>query len=26
MAMGRTVYLDHEPAEMAGLIAALIHP
>jgi DhnA family fructose-bisphosphate aldolase class Ia len=26
MAMGRTVYQDHEPAEMAGLIAALVHP
>jgi hypothetical protein len=24
--MGRTVYQDHEPAEMAGLIAALVHP
>jgi DhnA family fructose-bisphosphate aldolase class Ia len=26
MAIGRTVYQDDEPAEMAGLIAALIHP
>ena len=26
MAMGRTVYQDDDPAEMAGLIAALIHP
>jgi class I fructose-bisphosphate aldolase len=26
MAIGRTVYQDPDPAEMAGLIAALIHP
>jgi DhnA family fructose-bisphosphate aldolase class Ia len=26
MAIGRTVYQDADPAEMAGLIAALIHP
>jgi DhnA family fructose-bisphosphate aldolase class Ia len=25
MAMGRTVYLDPDPAEMAGLVAALVH-
>jgi DhnA family fructose-bisphosphate aldolase class Ia len=26
MAIGRTVYQDPDPAEMAGLIAALLHP
>ena len=26
MAIGRTVYQDADPAEMAGLIAAVIHP
>jgi DhnA family fructose-bisphosphate aldolase class Ia len=26
MAIGRTVYQDADPAEMAGLIAALVHP
>jgi DhnA family fructose-bisphosphate aldolase class Ia len=26
MAIGRTVYQDPDPAEMAGLIAALVHP
>ena len=25
MAMGRTVYQDPDPAEMAGLVAALVH-
>jgi DhnA family fructose-bisphosphate aldolase class Ia len=26
MAMGRTIYQDADPAEMAGLVAALVHP
>jgi DhnA family fructose-bisphosphate aldolase class Ia len=26
MAIGRTVYQDADPAEMVGLIAALVHP
>jgi len=26
MAMGRTLYQDPDPAEMAGLVAALVHP
>jgi DhnA family fructose-bisphosphate aldolase class Ia len=26
MAMGRTIYQDDDPAEMAGLVAALVHP
>jgi len=26
MAMGRTIYQDHDPAEMAGLVSALVHP
>jgi len=26
MAMGRTIYQDPDPAEMAGLVAALVHP
>jgi DhnA family fructose-bisphosphate aldolase class Ia len=26
MAIGRTIYQDPDPAEMAGLIAALVHP
>jgi class I fructose-bisphosphate aldolase len=25
MAMGRTIYQDPDPAEMAGLVAALVH-
>ena len=26
MAMGRTIYQDQDPAEMAGLVGALVHP
>ena len=26
MAMGRTIYQDPDPADMAGLVAALVHP
>jgi len=26
MAMGRTIYQDHDPAEMAALVGALVHP
>ena len=26
MAIGRTIYQDPDPAEMAGLVAALVHP
>jgi class I fructose-bisphosphate aldolase len=26
MAMGRTLYQDPDPAEMAGLVRALVHP
>ena len=26
MAMGRTIYQDHDPAEMAALVGGLIHP
>jgi DhnA family fructose-bisphosphate aldolase class Ia len=25
MAIGRAVYQDHDPAEMAGLVAELVH-